>query len=76
MAICPGGQALWQTQSSSCLLIDGKPKPWKGGGKFYLEWREDGKWKTMIAGSSPRETRDAWYLKSGELSGSILTSKE
>ena len=34
------------------VLIHGKPESWKGGGKFYLEWYEDGKKKTKIAGVS------------------------
>jgi len=42
------------------VLIDGKPEFWKGGGKFFLEWYEDGKRKTKIAGVSPREALDAW----------------
>jgi len=58
------------------VLIDGKPKSWKGGGKFNLEWYEDGKRKTMIAGTSPREARDAWQLKTGQLSGNIATPEE
>jgi hypothetical protein len=32
--------------------IDGKPETWKGGGNFYLEWYEDSRRKTKIAGSS------------------------
>jgi len=51
------------------VLIDGKPESSKGGGKFYLEWYEDGKRKTKIAGSSPREALDAWQLQSGILAG-------
>ena len=51
------------------VLIDGKPETWKGGGKFYLEWYEDGRRKTKIAGSSPREALDAWQLQTGILSG-------
>jgi integrase len=53
------------------VLIDGKPESWKGGGKFYLEWYEDGKRKTKIAGTSPREALDQWQLKTGELSGAV-----
>jgi hypothetical protein len=53
------------------VLIDGKPESWKGGGKFYLEWHEDGRRKTRIAGTSPREALDQWQLKTGELSGTV-----
>jgi len=50
------------------VLVDGKPESWKGGGKLYLEWYEDGKRKTAIAGASPREARDAWHLPAQEQS--------
>lgn len=53
------------------VLIDGKPESSKGGGKFYLEWYEDGKRKTKIAGASPREALDAWQLQTGVLSGKV-----
>jgi integrase len=53
------------------VLIDGKPVSWKGGGKFFLEWYEDGKRKTKIAGVSPREALDAWHLQTGILAGNI-----
>jgi integrase len=53
------------------VLIDGKPESWKGGGKFFLEWYEDGKRKTKIAGVSPREALDAWQLLTGVLAGNI-----
>jgi hypothetical protein len=43
----------------------------EGRGKFYLEWYEDGKRKTRIAGVSPREALDQWQLKAGELSGTV-----
>jgi integrase len=58
------------------VLIDGKPKSWKGGGKFYLEWYEYGKRKTKIAGTSPREALDAWQLKTGELSGNVEAQED
>ena len=58
------------------VLIDGKPETWKGGGKFYLEWYEDGRRKTKIAGSSPREALDAWQLQTGILSGKTEATEE
>jgi integrase len=58
------------------VLIDGKPKSSKGGGKFYLEWYENGKRKTKIAGTSPREALDAWQLKTGELSGNVEAQED
>lgn len=58
------------------VLIDGKPESWRGGGKLYLEWYEDGKRKQRIAGTSPREALDQWRLKTGELSGTVETSED
>ena len=58
------------------VLIDGKPESSKGGGKFYLEWYEDGKRKTKIAGTSPREALDAWQLQTGILAGNIEAPEE
>ena len=58
------------------VLIDGKHETWKGGGKFYLEWYEDGRRKTKIAGSSPREALDAWQLQTGILSGKTEAAEE
>jgi hypothetical protein len=58
------------------VLIDGKSETWKGGGKFYLEWYEDGRRKTKIAGSSPREALDAWQLQTGILSGKTEATEE
>jgi hypothetical protein len=58
------------------VLIDGKPETWKGGGKFYLEWYEDGKRKTKIAGTSPREALDAWQLQSSILAGKAEAPNE
>lgn len=56
--------------------IGGKPKSWKGGGKFFLEWYEDGKRKTKIAGVSPREALDTWQFQTGILAGNIEAAEE
>jgi hypothetical protein len=45
------------------IIIDGEPASWKGGGAFFLDWREGGK--------APREARDAWRKSSGVANGSI-----
>ncbi len=54
---------------------DGKPAPRfiivvsdpvsSKGGKFYLDWREDGKRKRQPCGTTPREALDAWHPKRG-----------
>ncbi len=58
------------------VVIDGKPETWKGGGKFCLEWYENGRRKTKIAGSSPREALHAWQLQTGILSGKTEAIEE
>jgi len=37
------------------VLIEGKPKLRKSGGKSYQDWSEDGKRKTRIVGTSQGE---------------------
>jgi hypothetical protein len=56
--------------------MDGKPESSKGGGKFYLDWYENGKRKTKIAGVSPREALDAWLPHVGILAGNIEAPEE
>lgn len=51
------------------VIIGGQPESWKRGGKFYLEWYQDGKRKQEIAGTSPREARAAWQLRTAILTG-------
>jgi integrase/recombinase XerD len=53
------------------VLIDGQPTSSKGGGKFYVEFREAGKRMQRPCGSSPREALDAWQQQMGILSGAI-----
>ena len=53
------------------VLIDGQPTSSKGGGKFYVEFREAGKRVQRPCGSSPREALDAWQQQMGILSGAI-----
>ncbi len=53
------------------ILIDGEPASWKGGGAFYLDWREDGKRTRKKAGKAPREALDAWRKAAGVANGSI-----
>jgi integrase/recombinase XerD len=56
------------------VLIGGEPASYKGGGDFYLDWREGGrrgKRKRSPVGDSPRAALDAWHQATGEANGSI-----
>lgn len=53
------------------ILIDGEPASWRGGGAFYLDWREDGERRRKQVGKSPREALDAWRSATGVANGSI-----
>ena len=57
------------------ILIDGEPASSKGG-RFYLSWREDGKLKRKVVGSSPREALNAWHLQMGILAGEVEADSE
>src|SRR5271163_818625 len=68
------------------LKVDGKPRPEAviiGGetvrgttGKFYVEWREDGKRIQRPAGSTSREALDAWQTQTAVLDGTIDAPEE
>ena len=53
------------------ILIDGEPASWKGGGAFFLDWREGGKRTRKKVGKAPREALDAWRNATGVANGSI-----
>ena len=53
------------------ILIDGEPASWKGGGSFFLDWREGGKRTRKKAGKAPREALEAWRNATGVANGSI-----
>lgn len=53
------------------VLIDGEPISSKGGGKFYIEYRDGAKRIQKPCGVTPREALDAWRLQSGILSGAM-----
>jgi len=52
------------------IIIDGELASWKGGGAYFLDWRE-GKRKRKLAGKKPREALDAWRTATGVANGSI-----
>ena len=58
------------------VLIDGEPSSSKGGGKFYIEYRDGGKRIQKPCGVTTREALDAWHLQSGILSGAVEQSAE
>ena len=37
------------------IIVDGEPATWKGGGAYFLDWREDGKRIRKQVGNGPRE---------------------
>jgi len=53
------------------VLIDGEPTSFKGGGKFYIEYRDGAKRIQKPCGVTPREALDAWQLRTGILSGKV-----
>ncbi len=53
------------------ILIDGELASWKGGGAFFLDWREGGKRTRKKVGKAPREALDAWRKATGVANGSI-----
>ncbi len=53
------------------ILIGGEPASWKGGGAFFLDWRECGKRTRKKVGTAPREALDAWRKAAGVANGSI-----
>ena len=53
------------------IIIEGEPASWKGGGAYFLDWREDGKRTRKLAGKTPREALDAWRKATGLANGSI-----
>jgi integrase/recombinase XerD len=53
------------------VLIDGEPTSFKGGGKFYIEYRDGAKRIQKPCGVTPREALDAWHLQTGILSGKV-----
>ena len=52
------------------IIIDGELASWKGGGAYFLDWRE-GKRKRKLAGKKPLEALDAWRTATGKANGSI-----
>ncbi len=58
------------------VLIDGEPTSYKGGGDFYLDWREDGKRKRKAVGGTPREALEAWHSKTGIINGEVEAEPE
>jgi len=53
------------------ILIGGEAASWKGGGAFFLDWRERGKRIRQKVGTAPREALDAWRIATGVANGSI-----
>ncbi len=53
------------------IIIDGEPASWKGGGAYYLDWREGGKRIRKQIGKTPRAALDAWRKSIGVANGSI-----
>ena len=53
------------------IIIDEEPASWKGGGAFFLDWREGGKRKRKQVGKAPREALDGWRKATGVANGSI-----
>jgi integrase/recombinase XerD len=53
------------------IIIGGEPASWKGGGAYYLDWREGGKRIRKNVGKAPREALDAWQKATGVANGSI-----
>lgn len=53
------------------ILIGGEPASWRGGGTYYLDWREDGDRKRKQVGKTPREALDEWRKATGVANGSI-----
>ena len=53
------------------IIIDEEPASWKGGGAFFLDWREGGKRKRKQVGKIPREALDGWRKATGVANGSI-----
>jgi hypothetical protein len=43
----------------------------KGGGAYFLDWREGGKRIRKQVGKAPREALDAWRKATGVANGSI-----
>jgi integrase len=53
------------------IIIDEEAASWKGGGAFFLDWRQGGKRKRKLVGKAPREALDAWRKATGVANGSI-----
>ena len=53
------------------IIIDGEPASWKGGGAYFLDWREGGKRIRKKVGTGPREALDAWRKAAGVANGSM-----
>lgn len=53
------------------IIIDGEPATWKGGGAYFLDWRENGKRTRVKCGKAPREALAAWREATGVANGSI-----
>ena len=52
------------------IIIDGEAASWKGGGAYFLDWRE-GKRKRKLAGRTPLEALEAWRTATGVANGLI-----
>jgi hypothetical protein len=53
------------------IILDREPASWKGGGAFFLDWREGGKRTRKQVGKMSREALDAWRKATGVANGSI-----
>jgi len=56
------------------IIIDEEPASWKGGGAFFLDWREGGKRKRKQVGKAPREALDGWRNPTGWLLAASIAS--
>jgi hypothetical protein len=53
------------------IIIDEEPASWKGGGGFFLDWREGGKRNRKEVGKAPREALAGWRNAAEAANGSI-----
>jgi hypothetical protein len=53
------------------IIIDEEPSSWKGGGAYFLDWREGGKRIREQVGKQPREALDARRKATGLANGSV-----
>ena len=61
------------------VLVGGEPTSYKGGGNFFLDWREGGRNGRRLrksVGNSPRAALDEWYRATGITNGSLEPEPE